>query len=605
MIRRNARRLSFALAASLAGAAASQSVELVLPPGAEDLRSILEAASLTLSLTDAEPQDYVAAARADYRKMLTGLYAQGHFGGAISITLDGREAAAIQPLDAPGNIGAVVINVTPGPRFTFGNLAVMPLAADTVLPPAFASGATAGTEAVRDAVAAAVTGWREQGHARAAAGAQQISAIHAETRLDVAVAIIPGPQLRFGALQVSGNQAVRTSRILEIAGLPTGQIFAPADLTLAATRLRRTGAFQSVALTEFEGPLTDDRLPILAALTEMTPRRIGFGAELSSVEGLTVSAFWLHRNLLGGAERLRLDAEISDIEGGLIDDGNGPDLTLSASFGRPATIGPDTDLTVDLAIERLDEPNYLLAQISGDVGLIRYATPELTYEAGIGFVTAREETEFRTRDYTLLILPLSGTLDRRSDPFDATSGYFLNLQLTPFLGIAGGDTGVRVFADGRIYRSFGANDRVTLAARGQFGSVIGADLMDAPADFLFYSGGGGTVRGQPYKSLGVNVLRDFGTGLQPADSGAASFVGLQLETRVDVTGRIGVVGFYDIGYVDIAAFPTGDGDWHAGTGIGVRYGTPIGPIRLDLATPANGDDAFGSLQVYIGIGQSF
>ena len=135
--------------------------------------------------------------------------------------------------------------------------------------------------------------------------------------------------------------------------------------------------------------------------------------------------------------------------------------------------------------------------------------------------------------------------------------------------------------------------------------MIGADLMDAPADFLFYSGGGGTVREQPYKSLGVNVLRDFGTGLQPADSGAASFVGLQLETRVDVTGRIGVVGFYDIGYVDIVAFPTGDGDWHAGTGIGVRYGTPIGPIRLDLATPANGDDAFGSLQVYIGIGQSF
>ena len=605
MIRRKTRRLAALVSLSLTGAAVAQSVDLVLPPGAEDLRPILEAASLTLSLTDAAAQDYVAAARADYRQILTGLYAEGHFGGTISILLDGREASSIQPLDAPASIGAVVITVTPGPRFAFGTVDVAPVAPGTELPAGFASGVTARTDAVRGAVAAAIAGWREQGHARAAAGGQQIRANHDQSRLDVAVAITPGPRLRFGPLEVSGNGGVRTNRIVEIAGIPAGQVFSPADVELAATRLRRSGAFQSVALSEFDGPLADDVLPILAAVSEMAPRRIGFGAELSSVEGLTVSAFWLHRNLLGGAERLRFEGEISDIEAGLIEDGNGPDIALGLQFGRPATFGPDTDLTIDLALERLDEPDFVLASLSGDLGLLRYVTPELTYEAGFGLVTAREETAFRTRDYTLLTLPLAGTLDRRGDPFDPTSGYFLNLQVTPFLGVAGGGTGARLYSDARVYRSFGMDDRITLAARGQIGSVLGADLLDAPADFLFYSGGGGTVRGQPYQSLGINVRRDFGNGLQTAELGAASFVGLQLEARLDVTQGIEIVGFYDVGYVDIEPFPTGDGDWHAGTGIGVRYGTPIGPVRLDLATPASGDDALESLQLYIGIGQAF
>jgi translocation and assembly module TamA len=65
------------------------------------------------------------------------------------------------------------------------------------------------------------------------------------------------------------------------------------------------------------------------------------------------------------------------------------------------------------------------------------------------------------------------------------------------------------------------------------------------------------------------------------------------------------VGFYDIGYVEADALPDGEGDYQAGAGAGLRYTTPIGPVRLDLATPVTGDDAYESVQVYIGIGQSF
>ena len=72
-----------------------------------------------------------------------------------------------------------------------------------------------------------------------------------------------------------------------------------------------------------------------------------------------------------------------------------------------------------------------------------------------------------------------------------------------------------------------------------------------------------------------------------------------------MTAKIGLVGFYDIGLIGADSLPQSGDAWHAGAGIGLRYDTPIGPIRLDLATPASGDNIGEDLQIYIGIGQSF
>ena len=582
----------------------AQDVTVVLPPGAENLRDALESASLTTSLDTAGPttaQDYVAAARADYRRILTGLYANGYFGGTVSITIDGQEAAGLAPLDAPGQIGTVVIAVDPGPLFTFGRAEIAPLPPGTQPPDVFATGQPAQTDAIRTAVRSAVTGWQELGFAKAVPGDQQIVAQHAANRLDVAVQISPGPRLTFGQLTVVGNAAVRTARIIEIAGLPTGQVYSPTEVALAEARLRRTGAFGSASLVEAEDYAADLSLPFTLQVTEQKPRRLGFGAEISSLDGITVSAYWLHRNLLGGAERLRLDAKVT----GIGSPDSGPDLTLGADFGRPATINANTDLIASAALQRLDEPDYFLWQATADIGFIKYVRDDLTYEGSLGLLTAREETAYRTRDYTLLTLPLRATLDRRDDKFDATSGYFVDLQATPFLGLSGGADGGRLYADARVYRSFGDNDRFTLAARAQVGSVIGAGLLDAPADFLFNSGGGNTVRGQPYQSLGISLTQEFGLGPAGAQTGGAAFVGAQLEARFDVTEKIGLVGFYDIGLIGAESLPQSGDAWHAGAGIGLRYDTPIGPIRLDLATSASGDNIGEELQIYIGIGQSF
>jgi translocation and assembly module TamA len=597
-----------ALAFALPTAALAQEARLVLPPGTDDtLATVLENESLTLSLRAeglTSPQDYVAAARADYRRLLAGLYSEGYYGGVISILVDGREASTIQPLEAPPRVGEVVLSVAPGPRFTFGRIGIAPLAPNTELPLGFAPGEVARSETVEEAVAAAIEAWRQEGNAKAEVASEDIVAVHPADRLDVAVGLAPGPELSFGPVTVTGNRDVRTQRILRIAGIPTGRVFDPDDLERAATRLRRTGAFDSVAVVESEGIGPGNTLPIQLQVVESLPRRVGFGAEISTLDGLSANAFWLHRNLLGGAERLRVEAEVSDIgsdELGL--GGGGEDYAIGASFSRPATFSPDNDLSVSARLSQEDEEDIFRRQFSLSFGITRYVGDDLVLTGALGILAAREETALGVRDYALLTLPLTATLDRRDDPQDARRGFYLALEATPFLSLTDeGGNGGRLYADGRVFRSFG--ERFRLAARGQIGSVFGAERDEVPQEFLFFSGGGGTVRGQPFRSLGVEVP-DPGNPDETLTLGGASFAGLQLEGRFDINETFGAVAFADAGYVGEDAFPETDGEFHAGVGVGVRYNSFIGPIRLDIATPATGDDAFRQVQLYVGIGQAF
>lgn len=592
----------------LAAPVLAQEVSLAIEGDDRTLRSLLRANSLVYAL-DADDGggavEMVAAARADYRRLLTALYAEGYYGGTISIRIDGREAATIAPLDAPRNLQRVEIAIDPGPRFTFGALSVAPMVAGTPLPEGFTQGDTARSTLIEDAASSVINGWRHAGHPLARVAAQDIRAIHGESRLDAAITIAEGPRLTFGPLTVAGNERMRSERIVAIAGLPSGDIYDPDAIDRAARRLRRAGVFASATLIEGTEPGPGVTLPVTAQVQEMPLRRLGYGAELSSVEGLSLTAFWLHRNLWGGAERLRLEAAISGIEGSAGLGDSGPDLRFALSFSRPATIGPDIDLTADLAIERLDEPAYLLTRSEGRVGLTRHSWHGATYEADLGLIIAREETPARTRDYVLATMPLAATWDRRDEPLDATRGWYADIHATPFFGISGADSGARIHADARFYHSFGQTRPLTLALRGQVGTVLGADIFEAPADFLFYSGGGGTVRGQPFQSLGLDLIHDFGSGPTAIRLGGRSFLGVQAEARLQVTDSISAVGFYDFGMVDIDSLPDGGSPWHAGAGLGLRYDTMIGPIRLDLATPASGPNAGEELQVYIGIGQAF
>lgn len=579
------------------GVGAAQNLDLNVSGGSDDLRSELKDAMSLYALVDAEdatPQALIAAAQADYSRIVAALYGGGRFSPTVSIKVDGREAAGISPFEAPQSIKTILIDVDPGPRFRYGRAEIAPLADGTEIPPEFRTGERASTTPIRDAVSAGVSGWRNVGHAKARLEDQQIIADHPNRELDVCLRLAPGPQLRFGAVEVTGNDRVRRTRIREIAGLPQGDVFDPEEIADAERRLRDTGVFSSVAVSEAETPNADGTLDLALQVAEQKPRRFGFGAEVSTQEGGKISAFWLHRNLFQGAERLRVEGEVS----GIGTDADEMDYALTLTYGRPATFTPDTEFYLTAGVERLSEPGFTSNQAGLIAGLSHRFSDQLTASFGLGYRYLDTDDAFGEREFQLLLATFGATYDTRNNSLNPSSGYYLSATGTPFLGLDETESGMRLTSDARAYFGFGTDDRFVLAGRAQIGSVWGPSLEDTVPDYLFYSGGGGTVRGVPYQSLGVTLDNDEFTGGQ-------SFAAVSAELRATVRENIGLVGFYDAGMITEESGFAGDSDWHAGAGIGLRYNTGIGPIRVDIATPVTGDGAGKDYELYIGIGQAF
>ncbi|MEM1232630.1 MAG: BamA/TamA family outer membrane protein [Pseudomonadota bacterium] len=575
---------------SLPAAASAQDLRLSLPN--TDLAARLRGEALVFQAEDdATNADLVATARGDYERILAALYDEGYFGATVSIRMNGREAAGLSAFSAPATVTPIEIAVDVGSRFRFGRADISPRAPGSAASEDFRPGAIASTGAIRGAAGRAIDDWRAASHAKARITGQDVTARHTASELDVALTIVPGPALTFGDLVVPADATVRPERIRTIAGLPKGQPFTPAAVDKARARLVSTGTFASVVAREAVNPNTDGSLDIELDLEAAPLRRLGFGAEISSNEGVSLEAFWLHRNIFGGAERLRFDASVSGIGG----DSGGIDYALSSLLSIPGFRRADDTLDISIAFERLDEPAFEERLV--EIGVRRSRQVNENTEAGVylGYRGSESTDAFGSREFQHFIISVDASLDLRDDSLNPTSGYFLVAEVQPFIGFSGSETGVILSGDARAYRALG--DRTVIAGRFQLGSIQGASVEGTPPDFLFFSGGGGSVRGQGFQSLGV-----VSNG---STIGGQSFAGASLEVRRDITESIGVVGFLDYGYIaEEGNFENGKD--HAGVGIGVRYNTTLGPLRVDVGVPlGDASDPDTSYGLYIGLGQSF
>lgn len=571
-------------------------LEFKVAGGDKDVESALRGASLLLAAQEegtSDPQDLLASARAEYGRLVGALYAMGRYSGVVTIRIDGREAADIPPLDAPKSISTITLTVDPGPAFKFSKASIGPLAADTNLPEGFRIGGTAESDLISGAATAAVDGWRNAGHAMADVTDQDLTADHKANTLAATLAVTAGPRLRFGELRVSGQERMRLARIIKIAGLPTGEQYSPKELEDAAERLRRTGVFSSVALVEDEQITAPDLLGVSVKLAEEKLRRYSFGAEIGSSEGAKLTGYWLHRNLFGGGERFRVEGEVAQIGA----QSSGVDYALGFNIDRPATLSPDTTGTAFLKFGHEDEVDYVSDYVETGIGFTHYLSREITVRVGLEYSQSRVTYTSTTENYSILSLPGGVNWDKRNSKTDATQGFYIDAEAAPFLGFGTTDSGFKLEVDARAYRGFGENDRVTFAARLQAKGVFGASIDSLPPDYLYYSGGGGTVRGQEYQSLGFTSATTGDT------TGGTGFLGASFEVRAKVTNSIGVVGFADFGQIANDGMFGGDTLSQAGAGLGLRYATGFGPIRLDVGVPVSGGGS--GAQVYVGIGQSF
>lgn len=548
----------------------------------------------------------LANARADYRRLVAALYAEGYYGPTVSILVDGREANDLPPDASFSDPAKVRISVQTGPEFHFGTILIKNQAgaaleeADQVASVesvGLSSGAVAKSGVLKRAARLAVTAWEQQGYPKAKIGAQNVVADHELNLLDISFDVIAGPRATIGAISVEGAKDMKVDFIIRQTGLIPGQEFDPDDIERAKERLAALDVFSSVKIVEADEVLADGSLPLTIVVSERLLRRTGVGATFSSTDGLGTEAFWQHRNLFGGAEHFKIEGKLAGISFPI--NSEEFDYYFGGTFTKPGVLTPDTDLRVALSAEHTTLKQYSENSVEGVVALSHTFSKQLSVEGGVSAKRANfHDATYGERDFAVWSTFGSVTYDTRDNPTDATEGLFAKFEAEPFYESENENLALLLKAEGRTYWSFGPDDLVVLAARAKLGLIVGPSVAETPPDKLFFSGGGGSVRGYSFRSIGVDGPGNTVTGGQFLTEAS-------VEARVKVTENIGIVGFVDAGYVSADQFVGLDTGTRLGAGLGVRYNTGLGPLRLDVAVPLNkraGDPNFG---VYVGIGQAF
>ncbi|MFC3641473.1 autotransporter assembly complex protein TamA [Aquibium oceanicum] len=582
------------------------SVEFVVT--GDEVESELKAASNLWADRD-EPASgeagLIAKARDDYRRLLAALYEQGRYGGSISITIDGRQAADLPPDTVLPDPAAVTILVNPGPLFLFDEARI-----ENRAPPAtnrrdevdqpedegFRAGEPANSGVILKAERLAVEAWRQQGHAKAAVAERRVVAAHDSDTVDALLRVEPGRRAVYGPTSVEGTERMDPGFVAYMANLTTGEEFDPDDVERARARLARLDVFRSLRIVEGDEIGEDGLLPMSVIVQERALRRIGIGGTYSTVDGLGLETYWLHRNLFGRAERLRLEAKVGGINGV---DPNEFTYRVGGTFTRPGIFTPDTNFVTSVFGDREVLEPYTRTGVTVQAGFTHLFTEELSARL---FATGRyakfDDDVYGEREFTSVGVLGGLVYDSRDNEADATEGYYAEVTAEPFYEFNYGNAAAVFTAEGRAYYGFGDENRFVAAGRIKVGSLVGSPISETAPDRLFFAGGGGSVRGYAYRNIGVEVPGGQIVGGRSLIEGSA-------ELRARVTESIGVVGFVDAGYVGAESFPEFDEDVRVGVGAGVRYLTGLGPIRLDVAVPLDPRAGDPDVAFYVGIGQAF
>lgn len=574
-----------------------------------ELEERMRAQSLAIELSGDPPRTPAGLRRRaerDVERFGQVLRGAGHYDGTVAFAIEeGRP-------DAAEGARRIVYEVTPGPLYlieavelAIGPEAEMTPAPDDVLADiGLDMGRPAAAEPIIAAEGRLARRYRMEGRPFAEVAERRTVIDRSAQTMTVRYRVAPGPAGTFGDVEVEGADKVERSFIAQYAAWTPGQRYDIRLVEETQRRLAGTGLFDSVTVTprrpeaaaEDAGEGAPDeggtrRIPVRIEVVERAHRTLGFGASYSTSVGPGVSAFWEHRNLFNEGERLRTTLSASPIERG-----------GEANFRKPYFLRDRQALLAEGEVKDVTSDAFDELRASAFVGVERQLTDVWTATVGPTLDLIDQKTDDTGQD-TIALLGLRGNLRRDStdDPLNPTDGSRLDLSLVPYAGIAGeADQFVSSQISGSRYLKIDEDARFVLAGRARLGAILGAERTAIPAGKRFYAGGGGSVRGYGFQRLGP-----LDGDLDPIGGRSVMEVGLELRTRI--TETIGLVPFIEGGNVYPEEIPpVQELDLRWGAGLGLRYFTDIGPVRLDVAIPINQreniDDAY---QIYVSLGQAF
>jgi translocation and assembly module TamA len=557
----------------------------------------------------AGPFALVARARADAGGLQTAMDSFGYYQAKIAITIDGRglddpnlpDTLAALP---SGGTAHVVVGLEKGPLFHLRHVTLdghVPAAAVNQFK--LAPGDPAVAEPVLQARATLLNALQEEGYALAKVDPPVAVEVPAEHALDVSFHVQPGARVDLGPIAITGLKRVNERYVRRRLLLHQGELFRPSKIEAARQDLASVGVFSGIKISAAKTLDAHGELPLRIDVSERKRHAVTVNIAYSTDLGGSAGVTWSDRNLLGNAEQLNLTGDITGLGGSA---SKGVGYLAKAQFLKPDFYHRDQTFEFDIEALKQSLDSYdQTALIAGPV-LTRKLSKQWSVSLGLTGTQERILQEGVSRDYTLAALPITGRFDNTDTPTpldDPLHGIRALLIANPTESLSGqSSTFVILQAQASTYfdlahLGISKPGKTVLAFRGLVGSAQGASDFQLPPDQRFYGGGSATVRGYRYQSIGPQFADQNPIGGTSIDAAT-------IELRQRIWGNIGAAVFVDAGQVSTRSAPFG-GRLEEGGGIGLRYYTPIGPLRVDIAVPINPEPGGDSFELYLGLGQAF
>ncbi|MBX9796907.1 MAG: BamA/TamA family outer membrane protein [Sphingomonas sp.] len=494
----------------------------------------------------------------------------------------------------------VTLSVEPGKRYLLDTVDLPGLAAAGAKARGLGEGIglAPGDPADADRIAAAEAALRakigQQGFPFATITPPALVIDHATGRARLTMPVDPGGERRFGQVIIPPNKLFGASHVAKIARFRTGQLYDSKLLEDLRRALIQTGIVSSAEVKPVEGK-SPGTVDIAVDVKPAPPRTIGGELGYGTGEGIRAEVDWTHRNLFPPEGGLTLRAV-----------GGEQEQSGSVIFRRNNFEGRDRVLTAQLSAANLNRPGFQATTFSLTGSLERqtniFFQKAWTWSVGAELAASDErDTALRTglsqrRTFFIAAMPFSLVYDGSDDLLNPTRGVRLGARASPELSLQGDVFGyARTQIDASAYRAVG--ERVVLAARLRLGTIIGAPRDAIAPSRRFYAGGGASVRGYSFQAIGPRDLNNLPIG-------GRSLTEFSLEGRVKLFGPFGLVPFFDAGTVSTAELPVFS-NLRFGAGLGVRYYSNFGPIRIDVGAPINPQRGDPPVAVYVSLGQAF
>jgi len=499
---------------------------------------------------------------------------------------------------------ALTFDITAGPLYRLNAIDLAGLDAVGVDVPAMraAFGMKVGDPANSDTIVAGrlalLTGLLETGFPFAETGEPDLLVDHDQRSGALTIAVKPGGQYRFGGIVTDDDDLFGSRHLQRIARFDRGDIFQASDVDDLRRAILATGLVSTITLTPVaatppagtEPGTVDIAVDTVAAPLRTIAGAVGYGTG----EGYRAEVSWEHRNFFPPEGLVRARAV-----------GGTQEQLINLVYRRNNFMTRDRVLTAQVLASNINRDAFEARTFLVSASLERQTNlifqKKWTWSVG-GELVLTDERDGRSRivggsrrTFFIAALPTSLTYDGSDDLLDPGKGFRLGGRVSPEYSLQSGSQGyVRIQLDGSYYQP--VSDRIVMAGRVRLGSTFGADRFDIAPSRRFYAGGGGSVRGYGFQRIGPRDGNDDPIG----GNGLAEF---SLEARVRF-GDFGVVPFFDAGNVYANSVPDFSG-LRYGAGIGVRYYSSFGPLRIDVATPLNRQTGDSRIGVYISLGQAF